>query len=291
MNAPVRPSGFVGDLCIALAHRWDPERSFMILTSYLDESGTHGGDVTIMAGFLADARQWRKFEKRTTKLFARYRVDIFHTIDVKRTDKDFEGWTVDRKIEFLDEFHHIINETTEMGYAAILLEKDYQYYLSLPWPAKARKDARYTLLFRACMADAIDGVLSIERLREQREPRLTVVLESGGPNPGDVTRLYDSFKKRFGAVSNRILAGLTFEDKADCLPLAAADLFAYSVHAQETGAKPIGVPKKPLKSDKSYPGHLHRIPLIPDVLLSLHEQALKIASGNLPLSDSLGRSS
>lgn len=254
----------------------------MILTSYLDESGTHGGDLSVMAGFLADARQWRKFEKRTAKLFARFRVDIFHTIDVKRTDKDFEGWPVDRKIEFLDEFHHIINETTEMGYAAILLEKDYQYYLSLPWPAKARKDARYTLLFRACMADAIDGILTIDRLKHQSEPRLNVVLESGGPNPGDVTRLYNSFKVRFGADSNKILSGLTFEDKGDCLPLAAADLFAYSVHAAETGAKPIGTPRKPLKSEKSYPGHLHRIPLIPDTLLSLYEQALEIASGRFP---------
>jgi hypothetical protein len=258
----------------------------MILTSYLDESGTHGGDVTIVAGFLADARQWRKFEKRTKKLFARFHVDIFHTIDVKRTDKDFEGWSVDRKIEFLDEFHHIINETTELGYAAILLEKDYQYYLSLPWPQKARKDTRYALLFRACMADAVDGLLSIERLRNQREPRLNVVLESGGPNPGDVIRLYDSFKKRFGVASNRLLSGLTFEDKAECLPLAAADLFAYSVHAQETNAKPIGAPRRPLKSDKSYPGHLHRIPLIPDVLLSLHEQALANISGSFPSADS-----
>jgi hypothetical protein len=175
----------------------------MILTSYLDESGTHGGDLTVMAGFLADARQWRKFEKRTTKLFARFRVDIFHTIDVRRTDKDFVGWTVDRKIEFLDEFNHIINETTEMGYAAVLLENDYRYYLSLPWSKKARKDSRYTLLFRACMADAIDGILTIDRLRHGSEPRLNFVLETGHPNAGDVIRLYEFFRKRLGGATNR----------------------------------------------------------------------------------------
>ncbi|MFZ1920859.1 MAG: DUF3800 domain-containing protein [Xanthobacteraceae bacterium] len=279
MNAPIRHSDWVGELCIALAHRWEPERRFMILTSYLDESGTHGGDVTVMAGFLADARQWRKFEKRTNKLFARFRVDIFHTIDVKRTDKDFDGWTVDRKIEFLDEFHHIINETTELGYAAILLEKDYRYYLSLPWPKKARKDSRYTLLFRACMADTIDGILSIDRLKYNNEHKLNTVLESGHPNAPDALRLYNFFKDRLGGVTNRSMAGLTFEKKGDCLPLAAADLFAYSVHGLETGAKPIGFSRKPLKSEKSYPGHLHRLPLTQDVLLGLHEQAVEIATG------------
>jgi hypothetical protein len=49
----------------------------------------------------------RKFEKRASRLFARFRVDVFHTIDIRRTDKYFEGWKVDRKIKFLDEFQHI----------------------------------------------------------------------------------------------------------------------------------------------------------------------------------------
>jgi hypothetical protein len=75
----------------------------MVLTAYFDESGTHAGsELSVMAGFLGNARQWRKLEKRSAKLFDRYKVDVFHTIDVRRSDKDFEGWKVDRKIEFLD---------------------------------------------------------------------------------------------------------------------------------------------------------------------------------------------
>jgi hypothetical protein len=62
-----------------------------------------------MAGFLADARQWRKFEKRTTKLFSRFRV----------------GGVIDALGIWSGDFR------SDTGYAAILLEKDYQYYLSL----------------------------------------------------------------------------------------------------------------------------------------------------------------
>src|ERR1700730_13762739 len=41
-------------LCIALFHRWRPGRIFVILTSYHDEAGTHGGSpVTVMAGVMA----------------------------------------------------------------------------------------------------------------------------------------------------------------------------------------------------------------------------------------------
>lgn len=73
-----------------------------------------------MAGFVGDARQWRKFEKRAAKLFTRFRVDIFHSIDLRRGE-----------IELLDEFQHIINETLESGVASFIRADDYAYYCGL----------------------------------------------------------------------------------------------------------------------------------------------------------------
>jgi hypothetical protein len=254
---------------VALAYR---------LTAYFDESGTHSGaELSVMAGFMGDARQWRKFEKRASKLFDRFRVDIFHFTDLRDSDDDFRGWTVDRKIEFIDEFHHVINGTLQCGFAAVLRNEDYEYYLGLPWPRKARKDSRYGLLFRACMASAIDAAISVPHW-VGREPRLNVVIESGHKNAPDTVRLYNFFKARLGAKSEKALAGLTFEAKEGCLPLAAADLLASTVYGQESGGKPIGQPKKPLKSDQSYPGNLYRIPLVRDTLLSLYEQGLAFAA-------------
>jgi len=85
-------SDWIGALCVALAHRWEPDRQFMIFTAYFDESGTHAGaQVSAMGGFVGDARQWRKFEKRVGKLFTRFDVDVFHAIDVRRGHKDFDG--------------------------------------------------------------------------------------------------------------------------------------------------------------------------------------------------------
>jgi hypothetical protein len=250
----------------------------VILTAYFDESGTHGGaELCLMAGFMGDARQWRKFEKRAGKLFKRFGVDIFHTIDVRRTDKDFRGWKVDRKIEFLDEFHHIINETLERGFASILRNDDYHYYANLRWPKGTRKDSKYGLIFRASLSSVVDGAMTVQRWGEGSDPRLNVVLESGHRNAPDAIRLYNFFRDRFQGRS-KALAGLTFEAKEDCLPLAAADLFAYSAYGQEVGAKPIGVPKKPIKSDASYRGNLYRIVIERETLDALHRQAIAFAS-------------
>jgi len=277
MNAPARSYDFIGDLCIALAHRWEPERFFMILTGYFDESGTHASaQQSLMAGFIGDARQWRKFEKRTTKLFKRYRVDIYHSIDLKRTDKDFRGWAVDRKIEFIDEFNHIVNETLERGFVSILKNEDWNYYKSLDWPRKARRDSRYTLMFRASMASVIHAVLATPAWRSREEPRLNIVLEAGHPNAPDAVRVYNFFRSKFPDGS-KALAGLTFETKENSLPLAAADMLAYTAHLVERGGKWLGTPKGPMKSDVSYRRNIHRKIINRQTLAALHEQALATA--------------
>jgi hypothetical protein len=71
---------------------------------------------------------------------------------------------------------------------------------------------------------------------------------------------------------------LTFGDKKTCLPLAAADLFAYSARGMETGQKPIGIAKKLIKSQASYRGNMFRIMLTRDNLHDLHEQAIQSAA-------------
>ena len=277
MTAPMRPSEFVGELCIALAHRWEPERIFIIFTAYLDESGTHAGaPISAMGGFVGDARQWHKFEKRVGKLFKRFRVDVFHAIDVRRGHKDFKGWTVDRKIEFHDEFQHIINETLESGVVAFIRDDDYKYYLALNWPKKTRRDSKYTLMFRACLAQIVDIV---GHAPQTKEPQLHVVLEDGHSNAQDAVRNYKWVRDRLPHQAGRALAGLGFSNKQDCLPLAAADLFAYTAWSDKVGQKPLGVAKRATRSDKSYRGNMCWIDLNRDSLNSLHEQAIRISHG------------
>ena len=87
---------------------------------------------------------------------------------------------------------------------------------------------------------------AISRIPNTREPKLNIVLESGHPNAPDAVRLYNWSKDRIG--QSRALAGMTFAKKGDSLPLAAADLFAYTALGLEIGQKPIGVPRKPTKA-------------------------------------------
>jgi hypothetical protein len=261
-----------------------------VYTGYLDESGTHSeAKISAMGGFVATARQWRKYEKRTEKLFKRYGVQVFHAIDVRRGDGDFKGWSVDRKIIFLDEFQHIINDTLESGVVAFIRDEDYKYYSGLYWPKKTRRDSKYTIMFRACLSQMVDVVGHIP---QTIEPRLHIVLEDGHNNAEDAVRNYNWVRDKLSGDSSRILAGLTFGNKTNCLPLAASDNFSYTAWGEKVGQKPLGIPRKPTKSADSYRGNAFWIDLNRDSLDGLHEQAIRIAQQRISFGrPNLGRSS
>jgi len=183
----------------------------MILTAYMDESGTHGPSaVSVMGACVGDVRQWRKFEKRATKLFRRYGVTVFHAIDLKRGDKDFRGWSVDKKIAFLDDLAHIKNETLEFGSAVVLKHADYQeFYANRDRPKKVVKDTKYAILFRAALAYTLRGILKVPRWVNVNDPlRIRVVMESGHANAPDAVRLYEFFRSKGERTKNGLFAGI-----------------------------------------------------------------------------------
>jgi hypothetical protein len=104
---------------------------------------------------------------------------------------------------------------------------------------------------------------------------LFAIQHSHSTTPGGL--LIRGSQSRAARLSARALAGLTFANKTNCLPLAAADLFAYTAWGQRVGQKPIGTAKKPTKSEASYRGNLFWVELNRDSLNSLHEQAIMFA--------------
>jgi len=118
----------------------------------------------------------------------------------------------------------------------------------------------------------------VGNIPQATEPRLHVVVEGGHNNAEDVKRSYNWVRDRLPQ-ARQALAGLTFSKKRECLPLAAADLFAYTAWGERTGQKPLGVAKKVIKSESSYRGNMFWIDLNRDSLNSLHEQAIMIATG------------
>lgn len=223
--------GFIRELCIALAHRWRAGRLFMILTSYFDESGTHDGSpVTIMAGILATAGQWDRFQKELNRIKHKYGFKIFHSKDFKSRSGEFKGWSREKCLALLTELVDISSKSFMQSTVFTLNNAEFEReYKSGDNPRKLRLDTKYGLAFRYCLtsltAEAIDRLRTHKRFPQTR---MHVVLESGHQHCGDAQRVFTELQRELEAHGCSLLDTITFARKREGDPLMIADFLAYT---------------------------------------------------------------
>lgn len=210
-------------LSFALAHRWEPERLIVIFTAYFDEADTHGPSPTvIVAAHVGHAYQWRRFEKKLSRIQEQHGFKIFHAKDFKGRQREFAGWTEDKRKALLDDLATLVTETLTEGLAAFLERERYlKEYRSPPIPKKMNLDSQYGACFRACLGRLL-------QLLEERKNRdqLNVVFERGHPNVWDCERIFNDLKARYRRLNLHIFGSFTVETKETCPPLMVADLLA-----------------------------------------------------------------
>jgi hypothetical protein len=144
-------------LGLALFHRERPDAKFMVLTAYLDESGTHGNAATavVMAGYIGNVAQWSAFETSFAKLLEDNGARIYHAKKFRDSDGDFKGWSAIKKSYFHAEFTRLIDENLEHAFFAMLSPSQYKaIYKGHRNPKKIRDDTEYGMCFRACLSYA-----------------------------------------------------------------------------------------------------------------------------------------
>lgn len=204
----------------------------MVMTAYIDESGTHGDNspVLIVAGFLASVDRWTGYEIELRSLMAENEVNTFHATDLRRTKGDFKGWPRKRKAEFNTKLLQLADQHLERGLSVTLKRSDYEkIYRSTQFPRKVRADTEYGLCFRVF-------VWSVLHHAEQWKDHwpINLVLEDGHRNSGDAIRVYGEEKRKYKLPFAKSLGSISFSSK-ECLPLAAADHLAYHMFRRKAG--------------------------------------------------------
>jgi Protein of unknown function (DUF3800) len=239
MSAPIRVSDWIGEYCLALAHRWNPERLVVILTAYFDESGTHGDSpVTVMAGVMANATQWSRFQTEFSALKAKYNFRVLHAKKFKRRAGDFKGRNVLDQLALLTDlaklsegpiFRECVTFTLDNAEYEALLKGGEK-------PRRLRIPSRYGLCFRNCLLHFIlhtvkhsDDFISA--------PKLHFVLESGHRNWAEVRDIFKEVKEEIKSITASIdlLGDITFADKNSCDPLMMADFLAHYAWLMASG--------------------------------------------------------
>jgi hypothetical protein len=164
------------------------EEAFLIVTIYIDESGTHDSGVTILGGWVGRLGQWAKFDPQWKRLLKRNRLTCFHSKEMRHTQGEFRGWKVHQKQNFIEKAAKIGLKNLEFGFTIILGDDDYQkYYIAGYRPKEVPLDSRYGLCFRYCLG--IVPAFAKESFADS-DIEINFVLETGHRNIGDAHRIF-----------------------------------------------------------------------------------------------------
>jgi len=204
----------------------------MIITAYIDESGTHDGSPhTIMAGYVAPFGKWIKLEDRWDRMLKRHGVQYFHATEWLQGKKQFKGWTYEQKMQFILEAEKLIKSYVSFGITAKLGNADYeQHYVAGNRPRKPQLDTKYGICFRMILS-VLPRML--DDIAKNPSDELHLILEDGHKNAGDAVRIFRMFKDEAPPDISRMVNKLSFADKKNTKPLQVADSLAYSAFRVE----------------------------------------------------------
>jgi hypothetical protein len=278
----------------------------MLLTAYLDESGTHDtSPISIMAGYLGTAEQWGAFNAEWMALVQSAGVWQVHAVDLFKRTRAFKGWPAEQVNAFAVQLDGVIARHLQLGFSVIVRDNDYRtIYAEGPKPRRSRLDSKYGVCFRACLAFVPSFIASELRLASEgqsaRETTIDFILEEGHRNLGDARRLFELFKAD-ALPEWQHLVGIFDVSKKNSPGAQAADFLAYCVYQAELfehGAAPSAVEKSSYTAETPLVANVYprqpvpqsvpmvfRIPISQDVLRSLKEDLFASAtrtSGTAP---------
>ena len=114
----------------------------MIITTYIDESGTHGSSTMLMACLVGRLGQWVQFDPKWKRHLRDNGLTYYHSKKMKHSQGEFKGWDNARKFEFVSKAAKITEKHTMFGITAVLSESDYvNHYIANEKPTEVQLDS------------------------------------------------------------------------------------------------------------------------------------------------------
>ena len=193
-----------------------------LYTVYLDESGTHPeSGAAVVAGFVSNVTQWEAFSEKWQQVLTKFGVDFMHMTDLENRRRQFTGWSVATKEEFLGQLLPIIHEHTFWSMGIIVLKNSFDTLISEP--VKRICGNQYGLAALACWRH-------LGRIVKDVDGWLDCRMESGAKGAGALQLIHAEDSKFPSWHNEHRVLGLSFNDKRIFLPLQAADILAYELY-------------------------------------------------------------
>jgi hypothetical protein len=214
-----------------------------MMTAHFDESDTDGA--AVVAGFVAEAKQWVHFSREWKALLSEHSLQCFHMKNFAHSKKEFEGWNDDepKRQRFIQRAVGIIKRRVRVPIGVIIDRDLYENFVSTP----ARKVAfgnHYTTASYLCLL--LTGAWA--EYTSHRES-VAYVFDRGNRHRTEFEEAFNKSKDVPELVQRYRLGSLSFEDDRKLEPLQASDLIAYEMSKFWTDKKNTGkrLPRFPLE--------------------------------------------
>jgi Protein of unknown function (DUF3800) len=248
----------------------------VIITVYIDESGTHDSGVTILGGWVGRLGQWATFDPKWRRLLRRNNLSYFHSRKMRQSKGEFKGWSRKKKRLFTQAAAKLALKDLEFGFTIALPDAAYEeHYVAGFRPKEIPLDSRYGLCFRYCLS-LVPGFA--KDAFGNKELDLNFLLEEGHPNAGDAERIFHRVKKQglkhpVEREIVKMLNVISFGEKAKFPGLQVADVNAYSAFQHESGARPLELTTLEPETCMADAKKLQKVPIF---RLELREPELKL---------------
>ena len=191
----------------------------MAFAAYVDDSDAVQSSVITLAGYMASLIGWERYEEHSRRIYDRFEIgDVLHAKEFHGTKPPFKTWTFAKKLTFLDLLFE--NHPLQWGVAVSISKK--QFAAMKEHPAIGPNMSPFGLAFGSILhtlvrGNPIGGIVQAEGL--------SVIVESGHRNSGDMERTFHHYKKH--EMFSGALRTISFDDKNSARALHLADLLAF----------------------------------------------------------------
>ncbi len=200
-----------------LAGRW-----LAVLVCYLDDSGTDPqSSIVTLGGYVAPDDQWAQFERAVEPIFAKYGVEVFHAVDLEKSDGVFAGWSILKKQSFVAQICSAMVPHVPLGVSMSALKTMYQ--------TRAAESGRKRTVtpFTFCANGLVDWMMTDVRLDgAARAEGFAFIFEAGSLHNAEALQHLNSLRELYPDLA-AALKSIIFVSKTNCRAIQMADLFAY----------------------------------------------------------------
>lgn len=208
----------------------------MVLTAYLDESGTDEvSKEAALAGYVLDPVGFQVFEQDWQHILEIHELPYLHMKDFSPHGR-FSHFTEAAKVALFRDLSEVIRQNALVGILTAVDTESYRRTISRD--AVEQLFSPYAFLFRM----SVELVASWAERYYQQE-KIVYLLDFGNRYRAQIEDMYGVMKREQAAGQNYHLGPLSFDDDREYMALQAADMLAYET--KKEFARKIGRSKRP----------------------------------------------